>query len=220
MVMKICGIVLLTCICFYFNVQSSLLAQASNPYVGSMLVCFSENGTDYGIVVPVDGCWKPANDNWNGRFTKVGNKIENVNTTLTFPINIDNTTITAAKVNAYWDTQFPDASRIGGPTWSFNCYGHSTGLGYWVQKPGYSVVLNDDWQECTSMSDVVEGCTRELGEDHSIKISAVTSLESEYMAIMVSRTTEKQAYAGTYEKVYALPPGAEDIGYSGTYRPK
>jgi hypothetical protein len=152
MVMKICGIVLLTCMCFYFNVQSSLLAQVSNPYVDQTTIAISVNGVNYGAVVLVDGCWTPANNNWNGRFTQAGNKIANVNTTLTFPITIGGQIITAAHVNAYWDTQFPSASRIGEPTWSFNCYGHSTGLGYWVQKPGYSVVLNDDWQECTSMS--------------------------------------------------------------------
>jgi hypothetical protein len=182
-----------------------------------MDVVFTESGQNYSVAVPVDGCWKPANNNWNGRVTNAGNKIENVNTTLSFPINFNSHIITAEKVNAYWDTQFPTASRIGDPTWSFNCYGHSTGLGYWVQGSGYSVVVNDDWQECTSMSNVDVGCTRASGDDHAIKISEMSS--SEYMYRVVFKTTEKQAYAGTYEKVYLLPSGSS-IGYSGTYRPK
>ncbi|MDR1478199.1 MAG: hypothetical protein LBJ00_04590 [Planctomycetaceae bacterium] len=214
--MKISNFCWILVVCFSFTNVS--FAQTINPVMATMDVLFKDGGNDQCVTVLLDGLWLPANSGWDNRNTKAGSKIEHVDTTCSFPLNQGGFTITADKVNAYWDAQYLSATRIGEPGWASNCYGYSTGLGYWVQKNGYSVVLSDDWQQCTQMADVSEGCTRNDGDDHSIKITKVAPA-NENMYRVVWETIEKQAYAGTYKKVYSLPGGA-NIGYNGTYRPK
>jgi hypothetical protein len=115
-------------------------------------------------------------------------------------------TITADMVNDFWDDYFDGAERVGEPTWALNCHGYSTGLGYWVQRSGYATVLKYDWQKCASMNDVDADCTYWKSSDHSVRIDDVETVAESYRT--VTKTSEKMAYAGTYEKVYLLPGGA------------
>jgi len=159
----------------------------------------------------------PANTGWNNRNTQNGNKkIENSVMTVSFPIAVPGgSSITSAKINACWDDYYSGATRIGEPSWDMNCHGYSTGLGYWVEGPGYSTVLDNDWKECASKFEIEAGCSRSEGGDHSIRVDEVVLYEYTHNA--VSKTSEKMAYAGTYEKWYMLPAGA-NFGGSGTYR--
>ena len=123
--------------------------------------------------------------------------------------------ITAAEVNAYWDARYVGATRIGGPTWSENCHGHSTGLGYWIND--FGVVCQYDWVQCTNGNEVTAGCLRgDAG--HSIKISGVQLADENYVRV-VSETTEKMGEAGTYKYTYFLPGGAP-LYPASTYRRK
>jgi hypothetical protein len=71
------------------------------------------------------------------------------------------------------------------------------------------------------MDDVASGCSHidSTQADHSIKVTGVAPA-SENMYRVVSETTEKMAYAGTYRSIYLLPGGAALIGVSGTYKKK
>ena len=63
----------------------------------------------------------------------------------------------------------------------------------------------------------MEGCIRG-NNDHTIKISGVTSAE-ENGARVVSTTTEKMGYAGTYKFTFFLPGGGP-LSPDSTYKPK
>ncbi|MDR1382881.1 MAG: hypothetical protein LBJ67_03395 [Planctomycetaceae bacterium] len=213
----------LKCCLLFIGISLSVLAQEylanaqqmQNPRSGHMTVAFKRNGVNDSESIQVNGIWMPNLDPWNGKFTTHGNhRIGNIVPNLTFPLGTKQ--ITADEVNAYWDEQYSGAIRIGEPSWDQNCYGHATGLGYWVN--GIDVVLENDWEECATINDVTKGCIRPVGDVHAIKITAVEPVSENYYRV-VKETTEKIHYAGIYKKTYALPGGA-NIGASGTYKIK
>gem|GEM_PF-3008033 len=204
------------------------VAWGQNPVIGDRIVSFVRGGTPLQETVEVPGVWVPALQPWNGKFTVNGPtavhpvsgqmekpRIENVDTNLTFPIDPGGLNITAAEVNAYWDVVFASATRIGGPSWSQNCHGHSTGLGYWINGNGFSIVRQHDWVVCANGADVVTGCLRG-NSGHTIRISGIQDYE---FVRVVSETTEKMAYAGTYRYRFFLPGGGPLLPGS-TYRPR
>ena len=192
--------------------------QQTNPVGAMKVVNFIRNGVEMQatIVIP-NALWNPSYQGWNGRFSSSGTRIANLSTNLAFPIDPGGANITAAEVNAYWDSKRSGATRIGEPTWSMNCHGFATGLGYWIQEDGWNALKNaGDWIKCTSKADVSVGCVQSKGSDHTIKITGVVDYE---IAKVVSETEEKEAYAGTYRYTYYLPGGAP-LYYNSTYKPK
>jgi hypothetical protein len=178
--------------------------------------------------ISVPGLWHPGFSNWNGKFTKSGPvaihpasgqmekpRIGNVDTSMTFhgdPTHIclpgacPIKNITVAEVNAYWNVRYAGATRIGEPTWSHNCHGHSTGLNYWVND---FTVFVYDWEICPTANDIPV-CGVRGAADHTIKITGIAqggSPENPPSAPykVVTETTEKMAYAGTYKRSYNPP---------------
>lgn len=199
------------------KVGAQTLYPTKNPITGKMTVKFIRGGVPQEEVVDVDGIWVVLFPQWNGRSTVNGKRrITNMDTSVTFPCGVSG--ITANEVNAYWDTYYNGAIRIGNPTWNCNCHGHSTGLGYWVQFTGYQEVTRFDWVMCLDMDEVSAGCSHYCGNDHSVKITSVRPADSLYPYRVVVETTEKMAYAGTYRSTYLLP-GGTSIDHFMTYKP-
>lgn len=212
------------CVIFAFS-PPLLYAAGTNPGLAYFVVRGMRNGE------PVDekiyaNVWLETLNGWNGKYTSKQNKIENmefletvngVSQTLTFPVGTKG--ITEAEVNAYWDDYFSSKSRVSGPSFAMNCYGYSTGLGYWVQNTGYSKAIRDDWKQCQTMTDVVSGCTTSDGIDHAVKITEVISYTGGYYGNIriITKTREKAGYSGVYEGVYYQPAG-RGCGISSTYK--
>ena len=202
---KTAALVLIACAILF---TENIVGGQSNPVTGRRSVDFIRNGVHHQETIDVDGVWNPNYSGWNGKFASDGiTKIANVDTSLTFPIdpisptNPNGKNITAAEVNAFWDAHYYPADRIGEPTWDENCHGHSTGLGFWINDGLSALITVGDWVMCTSVNDVYEGCLYISGsvQDHTVKITGVEDYG--IGDIRVSQTTEKMAYAGTYEKL-------------------
>jgi hypothetical protein len=107
----------------------------SNPVAAKMDVTFIRGGISYEASILVNGIWHPDFTGWNDKFASdETTKIPNIATSLSFPLDPSGINITAAEVNAYEDALHVGAGRIGEPTWSYNCHGHSTGLGFWINS--------------------------------------------------------------------------------------
>ena len=194
-----------------------------NPVIGKIDVWFVRNGVECSVKVDVPGTWDPNPNipNWNGKFTVNGPtgiitasgqmekpRIGNVNTSLTFPITQNGWNITAAEVNASWDDYYcvglpGGAQRIGEPTWEYNCHGHSTDLGYWVN--GIGNVIYYDWRPALPGEDIKGGLFHQGSWNHSIKITDTWTMQFENSPAiqMITETTEKMAYAGKYKYTFA-----------------
>ena len=225
---KIVTIALFACIVLFCPAVALGQNPTQNPHTSPMIVQYVRNGIPVSTMIDVPGVWSPGLQPWNGKFTVNGPtsihpvsghlekpRIANVATNLTFPIDPGGLNITATEVNAFWDMHYANATRIGEPTWSQNCHGHSTGLGYWVND--FIRVRDYDWELCRTHDRVVVGCVRGEAE-HSVRISGVVPADENH-ARVISSTTEKMSYAGTYRYDYYLPGGLQ-IYPMLTYRPK
>lgn len=196
----------------------------TNPVTGKFEVHFIRNGVKGSEKINVPGLWVPLYQPWNGKFTVNGPtklhpasgqmekpRIPNATVNLTFhgspghhcgPGTCPMKNITAAEINAYWDARNVGSTRIEEPTWSMNCHGHSTGLGYWVNN--LLVVTSCDWESCETDDKVTAGCLLDMGA-HSVKITEVTPINENRK--VVTETTEKEGEAGIYKTRYSLSDG-------------
>jgi len=174
-----------------------------NPVTRTMRVDFVRNGVEDYEIVAVDGCWFPDYPNWNDKVASDGAKIANIATSLSFPCGTKN--ITTGEVNDYEDAQNIGGGRIGEPTWSYNCHGHSTGLNYWINENLTTLIAAGDLIKATSIFDANDTCYRRLyrqpGGAHSIAILDTEPIYGEEK-LMVREATEKDGYAGTYRFLY------------------
>jgi hypothetical protein len=213
--------VILFMLAIFFPSSVAYGQQQTNPARTEMVIYFVRNGVEDQEAVTASALWLPTRNPWNDRFASNGTtRIENVaeqvvpNAEPVFAFPAGTKKITTDEVNVFFDNYYSGSQRIGEPTWNENCHGHSTRLGYWVNRLN-TLIAAGDWVPCASMSDVKENCLHG-NASHSIKVTRVVSYE---VHKVVSKTTEKNGYSGTYEHTYYLPGGAS-IGVANTYKPK
>jgi hypothetical protein len=205
----------------------SLTAPAQNNPRPTALVVPYENaeikpggGTHSGVIEwpvfpdlnnPNRGLWVPQFQGWNNRNTKLGTKIENVDTTgVSFPIDYllgDGRTvrITAANVDAYFDRIYNRVlyRRQGTANFNSNCYGYATAKGYWVTPTGFDAIVQDEYQ-IFQEEFCKENCVvRMAAEAHAIRLIAAAS-------------TSRAALSEKSARRMACPPST---GEGGTARP-
>jgi len=216
-----------------FTIDVALGQMPPNPTESIKYVRFIRDGNVRvaRVVIP-NSLWLAEREPWNGRYTVHGircfftgqmvpQRIENAVINLTFSCgtstcgacgacdpNLHGTgDVTAAEINAYWDARMSGATRIGEPTWARNCHGHATGLGYWINERGMRMLLGLDWRRLTPIdNEVGVDYVRSPAGDHSERITGVYTHVTG--VTVITESTEKMAYAGTYRFVYLLPGGA------------
>jgi hypothetical protein len=112
-----------------------------------------------------------------------------------------------------------------------NCHGYSTGLNYWIHggpanfspccsPSGIETLLSDDWQQITSMQELVNARCIYWFPDHTIRIDGIFDLGTLFHGFswVVVQTTEKCGYAGIYKTVDTTNYGALGILIPYIYR--
>lgn len=119
--------------------------------------------------------------------------------------------VTKDMVNAYWDWHFTYqrnnpygieiyhriVRRLSDPTWSFNCHGYSSGLGYWIQD--IWPIWADGWQSRLSPAEYAAGDAFPDGELHSGRIEEMIDPLLSSHEYCIRKISEKEAYTGVYE---------------------
>lgn len=159
--------------------NAAIIAGGQGTVSGSILYELSPAAAN-----PNRGSWVPQLQPWNNRNTAAGNRIENVdNAGADFPLTVTLADgrvirITAANCDAHWDEHYrvgqphPNGARyrrVSGATLSRNCYGYSTGKGYWVNSPGFNVIMQDEYV-IFQASFCRGGCILKLSGDHCISL--------------------------------------------------
>lgn len=198
-------------------VDAAIIAGGQGTVSGSILYDLSPTATN-----PNRGAWVPQLQPWNNRNTAAGNRIGNMdNAGADFPLTATLrdgrvVRITAANCDAHWDRVFrvgerhPNGARyrrVSSATLNMNCYGYSTGKGYWVNSPGFNVIMQDEYV-IFQASFCRGGCILKLSGDHCISlVDCCCPGVANPPLDTIKVTREKINTSGVYEGTWDCPPG-------------
>jgi hypothetical protein len=198
---------------------SRALGQGTNPVLIKLAYGYKDPNTGFFVqdFRPADpangnGAWIPALKNWNGKFTKKNNKVENVNTDkMTFPYtNLGGVVVTAVMNDAYWEnTNYPlnmykNVKNFTG--WDFNCYGFATSKNYWIQPNGWNSIAQDEYV-VNNNTFCVQNSLLKPNYDHCFLLTACCAKGYNNQIDTIKTTQEKNQSSSVYEISYKCPPG-------------
>lgn len=187
------------------------LSAATNPHSVTFAFAWKHpsgaTATTYKILTKTTtlGEWKPQDVGWNSRNTSAGNKIHNIKTTgdgFNITANLPGggtVTVTPTMCKAYWDAALPGWTFVSAATWAQNCYGYATGKGYWIQAPGFNVLMQDDYEVFSDEYCKANCISKEAG-DHCKLLESCYAVDD-----LVKKVSQKYATSPVYEKTFAAP---------------
>ena len=171
-------------------------------------------GFDYvDEVVPSETCfhYRPgalsSGHSWTGYTTNKGSQLSHVRTgglSYGFWRSVGGVMhqVTASDVDRFWEAAiYGGYDKISGASLSWNCHGHSTGVGYWLNA--FKTLVDDDWAKYDRVGDLTSGAI--YGDNgHSIRIDEVIITGTKYEV----ETSEKYRDSGVYARKISPTGGA------------
>jgi len=172
----------------------------------------TEDGPDKScnyVVTPTatNGRWNTEYEPWNGKTTSEGNRIENTISPAGFTFTSGEDSVTATKCKYYYDARYGDWTFVSAATCAQNCYGYATGNDYWMEAPGFNVLMQDEYTINTAEF-CVKGCILKDSGDHCYKLDDCCKLSSEPDTI--KEISHKPGSGPVYKKTIACPPGGKN----------
>lgn len=151
-----------------------------------------------------NGLWNPLFEPWNGKLTSASHRIENVISPVGFPFTASADTVTAPKCKDAWDADFPDWTYVSAATCVYNCYAYATGKSYWINAPGFNILMQDEYT--IHQGDYCkQGCVLKLLDDHALKLDECCIIAEGPDTI--KKASQKCGTGPVYQITFACPPG-------------